>query len=132
MRVPFTHNNNVRTRIWDHSYPSMPSYWTSSDSSSWLYTRTSYLVVACGYHHKIEIEILNSCSSTWFRAEPVPVGGHCTSSPPEHDHFWCPVYCEIIIIRTRLTRADIRRCGIAMNFIASLSHTLPSQIVDAL
>lgn len=39
-----------------------------------------YLIVACGYPYREHVEILDSSSSKWFSAQPLPLGGRQISS----------------------------------------------------
>ena len=61
---------------WVHPYPPMPT--GRSQSAAVGYQK--YLIVACGLYHKSEVEVLDSSSGGWYRAQPVPVGGHVMSS----------------------------------------------------
>ena len=36
----------------------------------------SFLIVACGFPDRDNVEVLDSSSGTWYKAQPVPVGGY--------------------------------------------------------
>ena len=48
----------------------------------------NYLIVACGYNVRSEVEVLNSSSGRWYSAQPVPVGSHHMSSVVIGDHLY--------------------------------------------
>ena len=75
--------DDARIRVWDssrsewvHPYPPMSAGRMLSAAVGYQ----DHLIVACGYRHKSDVEVLNSSSRTWYRAEPLPVGGCCMSS----------------------------------------------------
>ena len=61
---------------WVHPYPLMPTGRAKAVAVGYQ----KYLIVACGVYHKSEVEVLDSSSGIWYRAQPVPVGGHRMSS----------------------------------------------------
>ena len=61
---------------WVHPYPPMPTGRGRSAAVGYQ----NYLIVACGFPYKSEVEVLDSSSGRWFSAQPVPVGGHVLSS----------------------------------------------------
>ena len=74
---------DTRIRVWDsgrsewvHPYPPMPTGRSQSAAVGYQ----NYLIVACGVYHKSEVEVLDSSSGRWYRAQPVPVGGRMMSS----------------------------------------------------
>ena len=67
---------NSDRRKWVQSYPPMP---TGRELSSAVGYQ-KYLLVACGGLHGSVVEVLDSSSGIWYRAHPVPVGGHMMSS----------------------------------------------------
>ena len=82
---------NARITVWDsgrskwvHPYPLMPT--GRSDSAAVGYQ--NYLVVACGFCDKSEVEVLDSSSGRWYSAQPVPVGGHVMSSVVVGDRWY--------------------------------------------
>ena len=40
----------------------------------------NYVIFLCGFYHKNTVEILNCSTNQWYRAQPVPVGGHYMTS----------------------------------------------------
>ena len=77
------YSTDSKVRMWDsghnewvHHYPPVP---TGRPQSAAVGYR-NYLIVACGYKHRSEVEVLDSFSGRWYTAQPVPVGGHRMSS----------------------------------------------------
>jgi hypothetical protein len=48
----------------------------------------NYLIVACGFQHKQEVDVLDSSSGTWFTGQQVPMGGHAMSSVVVDDRWY--------------------------------------------
>ena len=69
---------------WVHPYPPMPSGRSQLAAVGYQ----NYLIVACGFQHKSEVEVLDSSSGRWYSAQPVPVGGHCMSSVVVGDRWY--------------------------------------------
>ena len=46
-----------------------------------------YLIVACGHPYREQVEVLDSSSSKWYRAQPLPLGARQMSSVTL-DHCW--------------------------------------------
>ena len=72
--------DDARIRVWDsgrsewvHPYPPMPTGRPQSAAVGYQ----NYLIVACGYKYRSEVEVLDSSSGRWYSAQPVPVGGSC-------------------------------------------------------
>ena len=61
---------------WVHPYSPIPTGRTFSAAVGYQ----NYLIVACGFQHRSEVEVLNSSSGRWYSAQPVPVGGNIMSS----------------------------------------------------
>ena len=61
---------------WIHPYPPVPTGRPQSAAVGYQ----KYLIVACGYEYKSEVEVLDSSSGRWYSAQPVPVGGYQLSS----------------------------------------------------
>jgi hypothetical protein len=82
---------DARIRVWDsgrrewvHPYPPMPTGRGLSAAVGYQ----NYLIVACGAPHRDEVEVLDSSSGRWYRAQPVPVGGHWMSSVVVGDRWY--------------------------------------------
>ena len=76
-------SGDTSIRVWDsgrsewvHPYRPMP---TGRDQSAAVGYQ-NYLIVACGFWYKSEVEVLDSSSGRWYSAQPVSVGGHMMSS----------------------------------------------------
>ena len=76
--------DDARITVWDSGrsewvrpYPPMP---TGRCGSAAVGYQNNYLIVACGYNSRSEVEVLDSSSGRWYSAQPVPVGGHWMSS----------------------------------------------------
>ena len=74
---------DTRITVWDsgrgewvHPYPPMPTGRIQSAAVGYQ----NYLIVACGVLFKSEVDVLDSSSGGWYRAQPVPVGGQRMSS----------------------------------------------------
>ena len=74
---------DTRITVWDsgrsewvHPYPPMRTGRAASATVGYQ----NYLIVACGFKCKSEVDVLDSSSCRWYRAQPVPVGGHSMSS----------------------------------------------------
>ena len=85
-------HDNTRIRVWDsghsewvHPYPPMP---TGQYYGSAAVGYQNYLIVACGYEYRSEVEVLDSSSGRWYSAQPVPVGGHGMSSVVVSDRWY--------------------------------------------
>ena len=66
-------------RVWDngrsewvHPYPPM----STGRGLSAAVGYQKYLIVACGYPSRSDVEVLDSSSGRFYSAQPVPVGGH--------------------------------------------------------
>ena len=75
--------DDARIRVWDsgHSewvHPYLPMPTGRGFSAAVGYQK--YLIVACGYCNRSDVEVLDSSSGRWYSAQPVPVGGQCMSS----------------------------------------------------
>ena len=77
--------DDTRITVWDsgrsewvHPYPLMPTGRARAMAAAVGYQK--YLIVACGLKYKSEVEVLDSSSGRWYRAQPVPVWGHMMSS----------------------------------------------------
>ena len=53
-----------------------------------------YLIVACGFPHRSDVEVLDSSSGRWYSAQPVPVGGRRMSSVLIGDCWYLSSYGE--------------------------------------
>ena len=82
---------DTRIRVWDsgrsewvHPYPPMPTgrHWPAAVGYQ------KYLIVACGYNYRSEVDVLDSSSGRWYGAQPVPVGGHLMSSVVVGDRWY--------------------------------------------
>ena len=69
---------------WVHPYPPMPTGRAASATVGYQ----NYLIVACGFKYRIEVEVLDSSSGRWYSAQPVPVGGHMMSSVVVGDYWY--------------------------------------------
>ena len=74
---------DARIRVWDsgrsewvHPYPPMPTGRNQSSAVGYQ----NYLIVACGFWHRSEVDVLDSSSGRWYSAQPVPVEGYQMSS----------------------------------------------------
>ena len=74
---------DARIRVWDsghskwvHPYPPMSTRRLVPAAVGYQ----KYLIVACGYPKRSDVEVLDSSSGRWYSAQPVPMGGHCMSS----------------------------------------------------
>ena len=70
-------------RVWDsghsewvHPYPPMSTERGLSAAVGYQ----KYLIVACGFPNRSDVEVLDSSSGRWYNAQPVPVGGYFMSS----------------------------------------------------
>ena len=77
------HPSGTSIRVWDsgrsewvHPYPLMPTGRKMAAAVGYQ----KYLIVACGFKYTSEVEVLDSSSGRWYRAQAVPVGGHTMSS----------------------------------------------------
>jgi hypothetical protein len=84
-------DGDARIRVWDsgrrewvHPYHPMPTGRGLSAAVGYQ----NYLIVACGDPHRDEVEVLDSSSGRWYRAQPVPVGGHRMSSVVVGDRWY--------------------------------------------
>ena len=75
--------DDARITVWDsgrnkwiYPYPLMPTGRAFSAALGYK----NYLIVACGFPYRSEVEVLDSSSGRWYSAQPVPVGGHRMSS----------------------------------------------------
>ena len=75
--------DDTRITVWDSGrskwvlpYPPMPTGRAMAAAVGYQ----NYLIVACGYKCKSEVEVLDSSSGRWYSAQPVPVGGRMMSS----------------------------------------------------
>ena len=75
--------DDTSIRVWDSGrsewvlpYPPMPTGRSQSAAVGYQ----NYLIVACGVYNKSEVEVLDSSSGRWYRAQPVPVVGYRMSS----------------------------------------------------
>ena len=89
--------SDARITVWDsghcewvHPYPPMPTGQFQSAAVGYK----KYLIVACGFPHESEVEVLDSSSGRWYSAQPVPVGGHCMSSVVVGDCWYLSSYGE--------------------------------------
>ena len=83
--------DDARITVWDsgrskwvHSYPPMPTGRSKSAAVGYQ----NYLIVACGYTGRSEVEVLDSSSGRWYSAQPVPVGGYEMSSVVVGDRWY--------------------------------------------
>ena len=74
---------DARITVWDsgcsewvHPYPHMPTGRTVPAAVGYQ----NYLIIACGFECRSEVDVLDSSSGRWYSAQPVPVGGHRMSS----------------------------------------------------
>ena len=72
--------DDARIRVWDsgHSDPYPPMSTGQWWSAAVGYQK--YLIVACGFHYRSDVEVLDSSSGRWYSAQPVLVGAHRMSS----------------------------------------------------
>ena len=75
--------DSVRSK-WDYPYPLVPTRRGGSAAVGYQ----NYLIVACGFYNKSEVEVLDSSSGRWYSAQPVPVGGHQMSSVVVGDYWY--------------------------------------------
>ena len=82
---------DARITVWDrrhskwvHPYPPMPTGRCGSAALGYQ----NYLIVACGYDYRSEVEVLDSSSGRWYSAQPVPMGGHRMSSVVVGGHWY--------------------------------------------
>ena len=83
--------DGARITVWDsgrsewvHPYPPMPTGRSKSAAVGYQ----NYLIVACGFKYRSEVEVLDSSSGRWYSAQPVPLGGHQMSSVVIGDHWY--------------------------------------------
>ena len=81
---------DARITVWDsdrskwvHPYPPMSTGRLLPAAVGYQ----KYLIVACGYRYRSDVEVLDSSSGRWYSAQPVPVGGYIMSSVVISD-FW--------------------------------------------
>ena len=91
------HGGDVRITVWDsgrcewvHPYPPL----STGRSLPAAVGYQKYLIVACRYPKRSDVEVLDSSSSRWYSAQPVPVGGHCMSSLVIGDCWYLSSYVE--------------------------------------
>ena len=84
-------DDDARIRVWDsghskwvHPYPPMPTGRVLSAAVGYQ----NYLIIACGYEYRSEVEVLDSSSGRWYRAQPVPMGGYMMSSVVVGDRWY--------------------------------------------
>ena len=82
---------DTRITVWDsgrsewvRTYLRMPTGRVSSAAVGYQ----NYLIVACGFEHRSEVEVLDSSSGIWYSAQPVPVGGHMMCSVVVGDRWY--------------------------------------------
>ena len=75
--------DDARITVWDsgrsewvHPYPPMSTGRELPAAVGYQ----KYFIVACGYHYRSDVEVLDSSSGRWYSAQPVPVGGRRMSS----------------------------------------------------
>ena len=75
--------DDARIRVWDngrsewiHPYPPMSTGRLLPAAVGYQ----KYLIVACGFQYRSDVEVLDSSSGRWYSAQPVPVGGCRMSS----------------------------------------------------
>ena len=56
---------------WVHPYPPMPTGRSQSATVGYQ----NYLIVACGFEYRSEVEVLDSSSGRWYSAQSMPVSG---------------------------------------------------------
>ena len=61
---------------WVHPYPHMPTGRAVPAAVGYQ----NYLIVACGFPYRSDVDVLDSSSGSQYSAQPVPVGGHLMSS----------------------------------------------------
>ena len=70
---------DTKIRVWDSWVQAYSPMSIGRDQSAAVGYQ-KYLIVACGYPYRSEVEVLDSLSGRWLTAPPVPVGGHLMSS----------------------------------------------------
>ena len=87
------HGDEDRITVWDstsggwgHPYPAMPTGRSYSAAVGYQ----NCLIVACGFTDSAvdTVEVLDSSSSRWYSAQPVPMGGYQMSSAVVGDHWY--------------------------------------------
>ena len=77
--------NDSRIRVWDsswshnewvHPYPLM----STGRGLAAVVGYQKYLIVACGFPYRSDVDVLDSSSGSWYNAQPVPVKGRHMSS----------------------------------------------------
>ena len=61
---------------WVHPYPPMPTERSLSAAVGYQ----NYLIVACGWYERDIVEVLDSSSGRWYKAQSVPMRGHAMTS----------------------------------------------------
>ena len=72
---------------WKH-YPRMPTGRALSAAVGYQ----QYLIVACGYHYKDTVEVLDCSTHQWYSAQPVPVGGDAMTAVIISDYVYISSY----------------------------------------
>ena len=73
---------------WVHPYPPMSIGRELSAAVGYQ----KYLIVACGYPNRSDVEVLDSSSGMWYSAQPMPVGGQHLSSAVVGDSWYLSLY----------------------------------------
>ena len=86
---------DTRITVWDsghsewvHPYPPMSTGRVFAAAVGYQ----KYLIVACGYSNRSDVEVLDSSSGRWYNAQPVPMGGQCMSSVVISDCWYLSSY----------------------------------------
>ena len=87
--------DDARITVWDsgrsewvHPYPPM----STGRGLSAAVGYQKYLIVACGYPNRSDVEVLDSSSGKFYGAQPVPVGSHYMSSVVIGDWWYLSSY----------------------------------------
>ena len=84
-------HSDEKVRVWDcdlrewiDPYPPMPTGRAMTAALGY----SNYLIVACGFENRSEVEVLDTSRGRWYRGQSVPVEAHRMSSAMVGDHWY--------------------------------------------
>ena len=80
--------DSERGAVVDSSYPPM----LAGRGASAAVGYGNYLILACGVFRRSDVEVFDSSSGRWYKAQPVPMGGHTMSSAVVGDCWYLSAY----------------------------------------